>query len=419
MWTPQLDTTLADGLSYPNVQASRANRVSLPQARRRRQTRRPPPPDLPSILYDQRIVYLGMPLVPAVTELIVAELLHLEKEGPRLPVEMLINSTGTTRADGETLALDGEGLAVLTTMGFVRTPIETVNIGVAVGWAAVILANGRKGKRKSFPHALTMLQQPRQPPTGQRQAIEVHVKWREVLGFKQDLLRALSYGTGWAVDKLDRDIQRALYMAPEDCLAYNVIDEVIQPDTDKLLRNELKWRKSGRLEDASRIAGWQREFELSMESLRKKDELDYLRESARETQEEMVRGMGIPYKERVAGSLPPEFREKLDQGKIPMTKAGIDILLRESERVKARVFERRAVEGQLPEELAKEAAAMGEQLEAKRRAAGEPVHGGEGLDVDYQGLVAELDSLDASQLQSLDLDALVKRHVKGVRGSSQ
>jgi hypothetical protein len=41
-------------------------------------------------------------LVPAVTELMVAELLYLEKQGPSsLPIEMLINSSGTTRQDGE------------------------------------------------------------------------------------------------------------------------------------------------------------------------------------------------------------------------------------------------------------------------------------------------------------------------------
>jgi hypothetical protein len=40
-------------------------------------------------------------LVPAVTELMVAELLYLEKQGASLPIEMLINSSGTTRQDGE------------------------------------------------------------------------------------------------------------------------------------------------------------------------------------------------------------------------------------------------------------------------------------------------------------------------------
>lgn len=49
-----------------------------------------------------------------------------------------------------------------------------------------------------------MIQQPRVPPTGQRQAIEVHIKWREVLDYKRDLLRMLSIGTGWPVAKLDQ-----------------------------------------------------------------------------------------------------------------------------------------------------------------------------------------------------------------------
>jgi ATP-dependent Clp protease protease subunit len=59
-----------------------------------------------------------------------------------------------------------------------------------------------------------MLQQPRVPPTGQRQAIEVHIKWREVLDYKRELLRMLSLGTGWDVEKLDYDMQRPLYMRP-------------------------------------------------------------------------------------------------------------------------------------------------------------------------------------------------------------
>eukprot|EP00878_Enallax_costatus_P027793 GHUV01029949.1.p1 GENE.GHUV01029949.1~~GHUV01029949.1.p1 ORF type:complete len:247 (+),score=52.81 GHUV01029949.1:213-953(+) len=177
--------------------------------------RRPPPPDLPSLLFDQRIVYLGMPLVPAVTELMVAELLYLEKQGATLPIEMLINSSGTTRQDGEILAFDSEGIAITSVMGFVKNPISTVNMGLAVGWSAVILGYGTKGLRKSLPHSLAMLQQPRVPPTGQRQAIEVHIKWREVLDYKRELLRCLSIATGWGVDKLDADMQRPLYMRPQ------------------------------------------------------------------------------------------------------------------------------------------------------------------------------------------------------------
>jgi len=47
---------------------------------------RTPPPDLPSLLLKERIVYLGM-LVPAVTELIIAELLYLQYEDPDKPIK--------------------------------------------------------------------------------------------------------------------------------------------------------------------------------------------------------------------------------------------------------------------------------------------------------------------------------------------
>jgi ATP-dependent protease ClpP protease subunit len=77
-----------------------------------------------------------------------------------------------------------------------------------------------------------MLQQPRVPPTGQRQAIEVHIKWREVLDYKRELLRCLSIATGWGVDKLDADMQRPLYMRPQvrnkDALKYGLFDQVMK-----------------------------------------------------------------------------------------------------------------------------------------------------------------------------------------------
>lgn len=56
-----------------------------------------PPPDLPSYLFKNRIVFLGMSLVPAVTELIMAELLYLQYDDPEKPIYMYINSTGTTK----------------------------------------------------------------------------------------------------------------------------------------------------------------------------------------------------------------------------------------------------------------------------------------------------------------------------------
>lgn len=85
---------------------------------------RTPPPDLPSLLLNARIVYLGMPLVPAVTELIVAELLYLQYSDSSRPVYLYINSTGTTRADGETVGFETEGTAILDTMRYLKNEVR-------------------------------------------------------------------------------------------------------------------------------------------------------------------------------------------------------------------------------------------------------------------------------------------------------
>lgn len=85
---------------------------------------RTPPPDLPSLLLDARIVYLGMPLVPAVTELIIAELLYLQSADQGKPLYIYINSTGTTRADGETVGFETEGTAIYDTMQYLKNDVR-------------------------------------------------------------------------------------------------------------------------------------------------------------------------------------------------------------------------------------------------------------------------------------------------------
>ena len=121
LWTPEQSVVL------PHVQAAAAPAVVSPGSGYEDHKPRTPPPDLPSLLLDSRITYLGMPvrrccpvfwvvypacyhifvasqLVPAVTELIIAELLYLQYKDRTKPIYLYINSTGTSRADGETVS---------------------------------------------------------------------------------------------------------------------------------------------------------------------------------------------------------------------------------------------------------------------------------------------------------------------------
>ena len=105
---------------------------------------RTPAPDLPSLLLENRIVYLGMPLVPAVTELIIAELLYLQYRDRNKPIFMYINSTGCARADGETVGFETEGTAIYDTMQYIKNEIPTIGVGLAFGQACMILSAGQK-----------------------------------------------------------------------------------------------------------------------------------------------------------------------------------------------------------------------------------------------------------------------------------
>ena len=136
---------------------------------------------------------------------------------------------GESRADGETVGFETEATAIYDTMNFVANDIATVGVGVAIGQACMLLSAGKKGKRFMLPHATAMLQQPRLPPTGQRQAVEVEIRWREVLAQKKSLLNILSKTTGHSVGKLDADLQRPLYMQPKDAIEYGVIDGIVEP----------------------------------------------------------------------------------------------------------------------------------------------------------------------------------------------
>lgn len=323
-------------------------------------------------------------------------------------------------------------------MGFIKNPISTVNMGLAVGWSAAILASGRKGMRKSLPHSLAMLQQPRVPPTGARQAIEVAIKWKEVLGFKRELLRTLSLATGWPVEKLDADMQRPLYMRPSDALEYGVIDEIIQPNRRKARAAAAWWVKSGKAEADGRLEQWREAVELQEEWLMKDSfrsaRAQALRDAYRDVAAKADEAMGEPDRwekeaqrlreklpaeafvedEEAAGKLSPEEAAKRLRLRLPFSRGSLKLALLHAEAA----YSRRAIERQLkagrvalPERWREQIEELGAQQEAEvgvmpkeERLTVEQV--------DYKALVGKVDAMDATEFAEVDLDALIAEYAK-------
>ncbi|XP_021899007.1 ATP-dependent Clp protease proteolytic subunit-related protein 3, chloroplastic isoform X1 [Carica papaya] len=225
---PYLDLFDSPKLMASPAQVERS--VSYSEHRPRR-----PPPDLPSLLLHGRIVYIGMPLVPAVTELVVAELMYLQWMDPKQPIYLYINSTGTTRDDGETVGMETEGFAIYDALMQLKNEIHTVAVGAAIGQACLLLAAGTKGKRFMMPHAKAMIQQPRLPSSGLMPASDVLIRAREAVINRDTLAELLAKHTGNSVETVASVMKRPFYMDSTRAKEFGVIDKILWRGQDKIM----------------------------------------------------------------------------------------------------------------------------------------------------------------------------------------
>lgn len=190
------------------------------------------PPDLPSYLFKERIVYLGMSLVPAVTELMLAELLYLQYDNASRPIYMYINSTGVAKGAGK-LGYEAEAFAIYDTMRYIKPAVCTVCVGTAFGEAAMLLAAGEAGRRAALPSTSIMIRQPMQRFT-QMQATDIDIYRNEIRKTNAEVVRLLAKHTGHSEEKISKDINRPRYFNPYEAVEYGLIDRVLEPGEEEV-----------------------------------------------------------------------------------------------------------------------------------------------------------------------------------------
>eukprot|EP01023_Acetabularia_acetabulum_P036184 TRINITY_DN3423_c0_g1_i3.p1 TRINITY_DN3423_c0_g1~~TRINITY_DN3423_c0_g1_i3.p1 ORF type:complete len:349 (+),score=52.42 TRINITY_DN3423_c0_g1_i3:37-1047(+) len=215
------------------------------------------PPDLPSLLLDGRIVYIGMNLVPSVTELVISELLWLNYNTPDKQVYVYINSTGSQSINGEVVAFENEAYAILDTFKYIRPDIYTLVVGQAFGTASLILAGGKKGFRWSLPNSRIQLCPPRLNRSFGT-ASNVMIKANELESNTDTYVDFLHDFTGKEKEDLRHDIARNKYFTPEDALEYGLIDKVVKPSDRLAIEQkdyETQLRQSQAMQRGQRQAG--------------------------------------------------------------------------------------------------------------------------------------------------------------------
>jgi len=178
--------------------------------------------DIFSRLLKDRIIFVGGYEGTVTTDsanLIIAQLLYLEADDPDKEINLYINSPG---------GMVTAGLAVYDTMQYIRCPITTICMGMAMSFGAVLLTAGTKGKRFALPHSRIMIHQPLISGGGiSGQATEIEIEAKEIMDTKRRLNEIIAKHTGQTADKISHDSERNFYLSAEEAKAYGIIDEVI------------------------------------------------------------------------------------------------------------------------------------------------------------------------------------------------
>lgn len=174
--------------------------------------------DIYSLLFRERIIFVGTAIDDQVANAVVAQLLVLSREDPEADIQMYINSPG-----GQIYS----GLAIYDTMKMVPNKISTVAVGVTASFGTVLLAAGTKGKRYALPHATIHMHQPLGGAEGQASDIEIQA--REILRLKARLMNILAESTGQTLEVLEKDTDRNYYMDAQQAVDYGIVDQVLTP----------------------------------------------------------------------------------------------------------------------------------------------------------------------------------------------
>ena len=172
--------------------------------------------DIYSLLLRERIIFLGTQINDQVANLIVAQLLYLEREDPDKDINLYINSPG---------GVISSGLAIYDTMNLIKPDVSTICVGMAASMGTVLLCSGAAGKRFALPNSTIHMHQALGGAQGQASDIEIAA--REIIRMQDKIRTIMSEHTKQPYEKIARDSDRDFYMSADQAQEYGLIDVVM------------------------------------------------------------------------------------------------------------------------------------------------------------------------------------------------
>ena len=178
--------------------------------------------DIYSLLLKERIIMLFTPIADQVANVIIAQLLYLEREDPDKDISMYIQSPG---------GVISSGLAIYDTMQLIRPDVSTICVGMAASMATVLLSAGAKGKRYALPNSTIHLHQAL--GSAQGQATDIEIAAREIIRQQEIIRDIIAEHTGQTIEKVKHDTDRDFFLNPEQAMEYGIVDEILSKPAEK------------------------------------------------------------------------------------------------------------------------------------------------------------------------------------------
>lgn len=172
--------------------------------------------DIYSLLLRERIVFLGTPINDQIANLIIAQLLYLEREDPEKDINVYIHCPG---------GVISAGLAIYDTMQLLRCPVSTICVGLAASMGTLLLCAGTKGKRYALPNSTIHLHQA--VGGAQGQAADIEIAAREIMRMQEKIRSIIAKHTGQSMEKIAHDTDRDFYLDAQQAVEYGLVDEIL------------------------------------------------------------------------------------------------------------------------------------------------------------------------------------------------
>ncbi len=172
--------------------------------------------DIYSLLLRERIIFLGTPINDQIANLIIAQLLYLEREDSEKDISLYVHCPG---------GVISAGLAIYDTMQLLRCPVSTICVGLAASMGTLLLCAGTKGKRFALPNSTIHLHQAIGGAQGQ--AADIEIAAREIMRMQEKIRNILAYHTGQTVEKIAHDSDRDFYLDAQQAVEYGLVDEIL------------------------------------------------------------------------------------------------------------------------------------------------------------------------------------------------